>query len=86
MAAVDLQVAFGQVIRDLRMEAGLSQEALSLVCGRHRTYVSLIERGKNSPSITTLWLMAEALNVQPSAVIRRVEQFLIAGGISRAST
>jgi transcriptional regulator with XRE-family HTH domain len=77
MAAVDLQVAFGQVIRDLRLEAGLSQEALSLSCGRHRTYISLIERGKNSPSITTLWLMAEALGVQPSAVIRRVEKALV---------
>jgi transcriptional regulator with XRE-family HTH domain len=76
MAAVDLQVAFGQVIRDLRLEAGLSQEALSLSCGRHRTYVSLIERGKNSPSITTLWLLAEALGVQPSTVIRRVEKAL----------
>jgi transcriptional regulator with XRE-family HTH domain len=76
MAAVDLQVAFGQVIRDLRLEAGLSQEALSLSCGRHRTYVSLIERGKNSPSITTLWLLAEALGVQPSTVIRQVEKAL----------
>ena len=76
MASVDLQVAFGRVIRDLRLKAGLSQEALSLICGRHRTYVSLIEGGKNSPSITTLWLMAEALEVQPSLVIRRVEKAL----------
>jgi transcriptional regulator with XRE-family HTH domain len=76
MAAADLQVAFGQVIRDLRLEAGLSQEALSLSCGRHRTYVSLIERGKNSASITTLWLLAAALGVQPSVVILRVEKAL----------
>jgi transcriptional regulator with XRE-family HTH domain len=76
MAALDLQVAFGQVIRDLRLEAGLSQEALSLSCGRHRTYVSLIERGKNSPSITTLWLIAEALKVRPSAIIGQVESRL----------
>jgi transcriptional regulator with XRE-family HTH domain len=76
MVAAELQAAFGQVIRDLRLEAGLSQEALSLSCGRHRTYISLIERGKNSPSITTLWLMAEALGVLPSTVIRRVERAL----------
>jgi transcriptional regulator with XRE-family HTH domain len=76
MAALDLQLAFGQVIRDLRLEAGLSQEALSLSCGRHRTYVSLIERGKNSPSITTLWLIAEALGIRPSTIIRRVEEEL----------
>jgi transcriptional regulator with XRE-family HTH domain len=54
----------------------MSQEALSFQCGRHRTYVSLIERGKNSPSIATLWVLAEALQVSPSTLIRRVEREL----------
>jgi transcriptional regulator with XRE-family HTH domain len=73
MPEPDLQVAFGQVIRELRVSAGMSQEALSLSCGRHRTYISLIERGKNAPSITTLWRIAEALEVLPSSLIRQVE-------------
>lgn len=76
MAPTDLQVAFGRVLREFRLEAGLSQEALSFICGRHRTYVSLIERGKNSPSMTTLWLLAEALEVLPSEIVRRVEERL----------
>lgn len=76
MASTDLQVAFGRVLREFRLEAGLSQEALSFICGRHRTYVSLIERGKNSPSITTLWLLAQAVGVQPSVMIERVEAML----------
>ena len=76
MESVDLQVAFGRVIRELREGAKLSQEALSFQCGRHRTYVSLIERGKNAPSITTLWLLAEALETKPSVIIRRVEKQL----------
>jgi transcriptional regulator with XRE-family HTH domain len=29
-------------------------------------YVSLIERGKNGPSITTLWRLATALDVTPA--------------------
>jgi transcriptional regulator with XRE-family HTH domain len=66
-------VAFGQVIRELRHQAGLTQEALSFACGRHRTYVSLIERGKNAPSITTVWMLADALDVTPSEILRRVE-------------
>lgn len=78
MASTDLQVAFGQVLREFRTEAGLSQEALSFICGRHRTYVSLVERGKNAPSITTLWLLAEALEVLPSVMIQRVEALLAA--------
>jgi transcriptional regulator with XRE-family HTH domain len=76
-AATDLQVAFGRVLREFREKAGLSQEALSFACGRHRTYVSLIERGRNSPTITTLWKLAEALEAQPSAMIQRVEEVLV---------
>lgn len=65
--------AFGQVLRELRHQRGLSQEALSFACGRHRTYVSLLERGLNSPSLRTLWMLAEALDVRPSTLIRRTE-------------
>ena len=73
MAGTALEIAFGSVIRELREERGLSQEALSFACGRHRTYVSLIERGKNSPSIQTLWMLAEALEIRPSEILQRVE-------------
>ena len=73
MAATPEQ-ALGQVIRELRERRGLSQEALSFACGRHRTYISLIERGKNSVSIRTLWMIAEALEVKASELVRRVER------------
>lgn len=70
--AVD--TTFGEVIRELRLERGLSQEDLSFATGRHRTYVSLIERGRSSPTIRTLWLLAEALEVRPSEIIKRIER------------
>ena len=66
----------GRVIRELREERGLSQEALGFACGRHRTYVSLIERGRNSPSLRTLQMLADALEVQPSELVRRAEKLL----------
>ncbi len=69
----DLQLAFGDVMRSLRLKAGLSQEELSFRCGRHRTFVSVVERGKNAPSLTTIWLLAEALDVAPSELVRLVE-------------
>ena len=68
-----LDDAFGQVLRDLRTERGLSQEALSLACGRHRTYVSLLERGQNSPTLNTVWRLAAALEIAPTEMVRRVE-------------
>lgn len=65
--------AFGEVLRELRNQRGLSQEALSFACERHRTYVSILERGLNSPSLSTIWMLADALGVKPSEIVRRVE-------------
>lgn len=65
--------AFGEVLRELRNQRGLSQEALSFACDRHRTYVSILERGLNSPSLSTVWMLADALGVKPSEIVRRVE-------------
>lgn len=74
--AVTPERVFGLVVKDLRQQRGLSQEALSFTCRRHRTYISLLERGKSSPSLRTLWLLAEALHVAPSEIIRRMEATL----------
>lgn len=65
--------AFGRVMRSIRRQRGLSQEALSFACERHRTYVSLIERGENSPSLRTLFRIAAALKAKPSQVLACVE-------------
>lgn len=65
--------AFGKVLRELREAAGMSQEELAHACDRHRTYVSLLERGQNSPSLQTIFRLARALDVEPSAFLKRVE-------------
>ena len=66
-------VAFGQVLRELRKERQLSQESLALEAGVQRNYVSLIERGVNQPTITTIFKRAAALEVSPSAMLSLVE-------------
>ena len=65
--------AFGQVLRTLRLEGGLSQEALALEAGIQRNYVSLIERGINQPTITIIFKLATAMEVKPSQLIELVE-------------
>jgi len=65
--------AFGQVLRALRLERGLSQEALALEAGIQRNYVSLIERGINQPTITIIFKLALALEMKPSQVVELVE-------------
>ena len=40
--------AFGKVLREIRQKYPLSQEELGFESGYHRTYISLLERGKNA--------------------------------------
>jgi transcriptional regulator with XRE-family HTH domain len=65
--------AFGKVLRTLRAERGLSQEALALEAGVQRNYVSLIERGINQPTINIIFKLASALEMKPSQVVELVE-------------
>jgi transcriptional regulator with XRE-family HTH domain len=54
----------GQRIRDLRREAGRSQEAFAQDCGLHRTYVGAIERGEVNLSLLNLYRIADTLEVR----------------------
>ncbi len=60
---------FGVVLRELRREAGLTQRDLVFECGLDRTFVSLLERGLRQPSLTTLFVLAAALNVSPADIV-----------------
>ena len=61
--------SFGQVLQQLRQDHGLSQEELGFASGYHRTYISLFERGRESPSLRTISELAKALKVELSEVI-----------------
>jgi len=70
---LDPAIAFGQVLRRLRKEAGLTQEQLALDAGVERNFVSLIERGNNQPTIRIVFKLADSLQIQPSKMLRQVE-------------
>lgn len=53
----------GQQIRAIRERQGLSLRALAQQCGLSVNAISLIERGENSPTVSSLHLMATALGV-----------------------
>jgi transcriptional regulator with XRE-family HTH domain len=65
--------AFGLVVKEIRQEHSLSQEQLGFESGYHRTYISLLERGKKSPSLNTIFQIAKAFNIAPSEMLRRIE-------------
>jgi transcriptional regulator with XRE-family HTH domain len=73
---VKLQQAFGQVLQELRGERHISQEELGFRSGYHRTYISLLERGKKNPSLLTVFQLARALNAEPTEILNRVEKLL----------
>jgi transcriptional regulator with XRE-family HTH domain len=66
-------IAFGKVLRRLRIDLGLSQEALALSAELQRNYISLMELGQNQPTITTIFKLADALGIKPSKLIDLVE-------------
>ena len=66
--------AFGQALREIREGKEISQERLALEGGFDRTYISLIERGINSPSIRIVVGIAAVLKVPPSRIVRRMEE------------
>ena len=61
---------FGQRLRQVRKERGLSQEALAHVAGLDRSYVGGVERGEYNISLLNICLLAEALEVEPHELLR----------------
>lgn len=65
-----IAVAFGQRVREVRLAANLTQEALAEVTGLHPTFVSNVERGYRVPSVPTLIKLAAGLQVDPAELVR----------------
>jgi transcriptional regulator with XRE-family HTH domain len=51
----------------------MSQEALALESTVQRQFISLIGRGENQPTISTIFRLASALKVQPSELMALTE-------------
>lgn len=63
--AVSLDV--GVRLRELRDERGMSMRSLATKSGLSANALSMIERGKTSPSVSTLYKLADALGVPITA-------------------
>lgn len=60
--------AFGEAVRRLRLEAGLSQEELAERAGKDFTLIGGIERGQRNPSFETLLGIAAGLGTTIGAI------------------
>lgn len=70
---MNLEQIFGEELRKVREEKGLSQEQLGFESDYHRTYISQLERGEKNTSLKAVFRIAGALGVKPSELIERVE-------------
>jgi transcriptional regulator with XRE-family HTH domain len=75
MAPKSIELArFGRAVRELRIEAGFSQEALADAADLHRNYVGGVERGERNLSFTVLVKVARGLGRRPSELLERFER------------
>ncbi len=54
---------FGKRVRQLRLERGLTQEALGNKCDLDPTYIGRIERGEQNSSLVVIGAIAKGLGV-----------------------
>ena len=63
----------GLVISRLRIQKGLTQETLSGLSGISRSHLIMLETGRKTARLDTLWRIAEALGIKPSELLRLAE-------------
>lgn len=61
-------------MRALRTKRKWSQTDLALRAEVDRNYISLIELGRNSPSVRMMFRLCDALDVAPSELLKDVER------------
>ena len=66
----------GEILREAREAAGMTQEQLALAAGVDRSYVSQLERDLKSPTIQMLFRLCQALQASPSKLVGKLERRL----------
>ena len=70
----DDAVRFGAILQRLRAQRGWNLRKLAQRSGMNPTYLGVLEKGGNMPSLATLLELADVFNVQAADIVREVEQ------------
>jgi transcriptional regulator with XRE-family HTH domain len=65
---------FGKILQEERKAKKISQERLAKLAGLDRTFISLIENGKRSPTFSTILKICSALEIAPSELFSIYEK------------
>ncbi len=63
-------INFGQRVREIRKNKGLSQEELAHKADLHRTYIGMIERAEKNITLINIEKIANALEVDINNLIK----------------
>jgi transcriptional regulator with XRE-family HTH domain len=61
---------FGLRLKALRIEKNLTQEQFALVCGLHKNYIGMVERGERNPSLINIEIIAKGLELSISDLMK----------------
>lgn len=78
--------SFGFLVRQHRLDLGISQEELGLRSNLDRTYISGIERGIRNPSLTALVSLADGMKINISNLVEGLESKMKENGKKNQST
>ncbi len=67
-----LNISIGKKIKQLRIEAGLTQEAFADRAEIHRSHIGEIERGEVDIALSSLMKVSQALGVTISKLIQGI--------------
>lgn len=67
-------VRFGAIVHRLRVARGWTLVKLSQRTGMNPTYLGVLEKGGNLPSLTTVLELADVFNVEAAELVREIEQ------------
>ena len=66
----EILIKFGERVREVRTQKGLSQEQLAHDANVHRTYIGMIERAEKNITLGNIEKIAKALNVNITEIGR----------------
>ena len=69
-----LNEAIARILRSKREAQGLSKRKLAELAWLERVYIIQLEKGTRRPTLNALFYISEALGLQPSELVRLVEE------------
>jgi len=68
----ELSKRFGEKIRSVREDKGMSQDKLAVKSGIDRSYIGRIDRGEVNITLEKLYILATALECSPEELLPKI--------------